>query len=60
MRRLGLFFVSQRIGRLWSRRYGNRIKRSRFATYQIVSSLPLELQGQLPSPEQVARLLGGM
>jgi hypothetical protein len=30
------------------------------ATYQIVSSLPLELQGQLPAPEQVARLLGGM
>jgi len=24
-----------------------------------VSSLPLELQGQLPAPEQVARLLGG-
>ena len=30
------------------------------ASYQIVSSLPLELQGQLPAPEQVARLLGGM
>ncbi|WP_103668148.1 YhcG family protein [Pseudanabaena sp. BC1403] len=30
------------------------------ATYQIVSSLPLELQGQLPAPEQVARLLGEM
>jgi hypothetical protein len=30
------------------------------ANYQIVSSLPLELQGQLPAPEQVARLLGGM
>ena len=30
------------------------------ATYQIVSSLPLELQGHLPAPEQVARLLGGM
>ncbi|MEA5488979.1 MULTISPECIES: PDDEXK nuclease domain-containing protein [Pseudanabaena] len=30
------------------------------ATYQIVSSLPLELQGQLPAPEQVARLLGGI
>jgi predicted nuclease of restriction endonuclease-like (RecB) superfamily len=28
------------------------------ATYQIVSSVPLELQGQLPAPEQVARLLG--
>ncbi len=60
MRRLGLFFVSQRIGRLWSMRCGSRIRRSRFATYQIVSSLPLELQGQLPAPEQVARLLGGM
>ncbi|MFN4786655.1 MAG: hypothetical protein ACK5EU_05095 [Pseudanabaena sp.] len=41
-------------------RYGSRIGRSRFATYQIVSSLLLELQGQLPAPEQVARLLGGM
>jgi predicted nuclease of restriction endonuclease-like (RecB) superfamily len=28
------------------------------AAYQIVSSLPPDLQGQLPDPEQVARLLG--
>ncbi len=27
------------------------------ATYQFVTSLPAELQGQLPSPEQIARLL---
>lgn len=27
------------------------------ATYRIVSTLPIDLQGQLPAPEQVARLL---
>ena len=27
------------------------------AAYRIVSSLPAELRGQLPAPEQVARLL---
>lgn len=30
------------------------------ATYRIVSTLPKELQGQLPSPEQVAKLLEGV
>jgi predicted nuclease of restriction endonuclease-like (RecB) superfamily len=30
------------------------------ATYRIVSALPQELQGQLPGPEQVARLLEGI
>lgn len=30
------------------------------ATYRIVSTLPEELKGLLPSPEQVARLLGGV
>lgn len=30
------------------------------ATYRIVSTLPQELKGQLPAPEQVARLLEGM
>jgi predicted nuclease of restriction endonuclease-like (RecB) superfamily len=28
------------------------------ATYQIVSQLPQELQGELPAPEQIAKLLG--
>ena len=27
------------------------------ATYRIVSTLPSELQGQLPAPEQIAKLL---
>jgi hypothetical protein len=30
------------------------------ATYRIVSTLPEELKGQLPSPEQVAKLLEGV
>jgi hypothetical protein len=30
------------------------------ATYRIVSTLPQNLQGQLPDPEQVAKLLEGM
>jgi len=30
------------------------------ATYQIVSSLPADLRGQLPAPEQVAKLLEGI
>jgi len=30
------------------------------ATYRIVTTLPTELQGQLPAPEQVAKLLEGM
>jgi predicted nuclease of restriction endonuclease-like (RecB) superfamily len=30
------------------------------AAYRIVSTLPAELQGQLPAPEQVARLLKGI
>jgi hypothetical protein len=30
------------------------------ATYRIVSILPEELKGQLPSPEQVAKLLEGV
>ncbi|MGF1491720.1 MAG: YhcG family protein [Microcoleaceae cyanobacterium] len=30
------------------------------ATYQIVSTVPVELQGQLPEPEQVAKLLEGI
>ncbi len=30
------------------------------ATYRIVTSLPTELQGQLPAPEQVAKLLEGV
>lgn len=30
------------------------------ATYRIVSTLPKELRGQLPSPEQVAKLLEGV
>lgn len=30
------------------------------ATYQIVSTLPQELKGQLPAPEEIARLLEGM
>jgi predicted nuclease of restriction endonuclease-like (RecB) superfamily len=30
------------------------------ATYQILQTLPKELQDQLPSPEQVAKLLAGM
>jgi predicted nuclease of restriction endonuclease-like (RecB) superfamily len=30
------------------------------ATYRIVSTLPRELRGQLPAPEQVARLLEGI
>jgi predicted nuclease of restriction endonuclease-like (RecB) superfamily len=30
------------------------------ATYRIVSTLPKELQGQLPEPEQIARLLEGV
>ncbi|MGH7450444.1 MAG: PDDEXK nuclease domain-containing protein, partial [bacterium] len=29
-------------------------------TYRIVSTLPKELQGQLPTPEQVAKLLEGV
>lgn len=29
-------------------------------TYRIVTELPAELQGQLPSPEQIARLLDGI
>jgi len=30
------------------------------ATYRIVSTLPEELKGLLPSPEQVAKLLEGI
>lgn len=30
------------------------------ATYQIVSTLPQELQGQLPAPQEIARLLEGL
>jgi predicted nuclease of restriction endonuclease-like (RecB) superfamily len=30
------------------------------ATYRIVSTLPHELQGQLPAPEQIAKLLEGL
>jgi hypothetical protein len=29
------------------------------ATYQIVKRLPRELRGQLPGPEEIARLLDG-
>jgi YhcG PDDEXK nuclease domain len=29
-------------------------------TYQIVSTLPQEFQGQLPDPTQIAQLLGGI
>lgn len=29
----------------------------RVASYQIVSTVPLELEGQLPEPEQIAKLL---
>jgi hypothetical protein len=29
------------------------------ATYRIVSTLPRELEGQLPAPEQIAKLLEG-
>ena len=30
------------------------------ATYKMVSTLPLDLQSELPAPEQVAKLLDGM
>lgn len=30
------------------------------ATYRIVSTLPQELKGQLPGPDEIARLLGGV
>ncbi|NQU16951.1 MAG: DUF1016 family protein, partial [Candidatus Saganbacteria bacterium] len=30
------------------------------AKYQIVTALPAELKGKLPSPEQMKRLLGGI
>jgi hypothetical protein len=30
------------------------------ATYQVVSTLPQELQNQLPAPEQVSKLLEGI
>jgi len=40
---------------------GNRIPivRIGMASYRIVRRLPREFQGQLPSPEQIGRLLEG-
>ena len=32
----------------------------RVATYRMTSTLPQELKGQLPDPEQVAKLLEGL